>query len=148
MAKYAITYSCGHAGTTNIAGPQKYRAAKLARQAEGLCPDCYAEQRATERARAAQEAATKNAEAGLPPLTGTPKQIAWAEQIRQRLQPEIAQLQQDLDAVRDSAPADKVQSLDRAITRIIHETQASWWIDHRHASARQIATDEMKAYLK
>lgn len=42
MAKYEVTFSCGHKGEVQLLGPGKDRERKLAWYAEsGLCPDCY-----------------------------------------------------------------------------------------------------------
>ncbi len=42
MAKYGVTYSCGHEGQVQLYGPQKERDRKLEWMArDGLCPECY-----------------------------------------------------------------------------------------------------------
>lgn len=46
MAKYDVTFACGHTGTVNIVGPYKQREKKLQWYEErGLCPDCYQKQK-------------------------------------------------------------------------------------------------------
>lgn len=41
MAKYDITYSCGHEGTVSLFGKMSDRERQLARYSCGVCPDCY-----------------------------------------------------------------------------------------------------------
>lgn len=44
MAKYDITYSCGHEGTVSLFGKMSDRERQLARHSCGVCPDCYRKQ--------------------------------------------------------------------------------------------------------
>lgn len=79
------TENCG----TWISIPGRNRAdadrqAKRA-QAEGrLCPACYKRQQAAKSAATLEAAAARATEAGLPPLTGSDAQVAWATTIRDR----------------------------------------------------------------
>lgn len=74
MAKYDVTYSCGHNGTVQLFGKESERATKISWfENSGMCPDCY---------RAKQEQKIVSANANLPALTGSEKQIAWALRIR------------------------------------------------------------------
>ncbi len=82
MAKYEGTYSCGHEGTVNIIGPQKDRQWKIDRHFDGLCPECHKKERQREKEEAEKVAAEKTVEMDLPALTGTEKQVAWANTIR------------------------------------------------------------------
>jgi len=83
MAKYNVTYSCGHEGTETLFGPGRERERKLEWFREGgLCPTCYTEKKEADRQAAAVQAERAAASAGLPPLVGTEKQCAWAETIR------------------------------------------------------------------
>ena len=45
MAKYDVTYSCGHEGTIGVFGPEKDRQWKVDRISEGLCPECAKKER-------------------------------------------------------------------------------------------------------
>lgn len=147
MAKFDITYRCGHAGRVNIEGPQKDRAWKAEREATKDCPDCFSARRDAERQQAATEARTTNSAAGLPSLTGSPKQIAWGEQIRASLQPGLAQLRTQLEAVRATAQPAQIVALEAALARIDGQTQAAWWIDHQAYTAANLVRAIMKGVI-
>ena len=108
MAKYDVTYACQHSGLVNLIGPHKQREYRLERLATEDCENCKLAA-AKERAAAASTAA---AAAGIPVLSGTPKQVAWAATIRQEYLDEV------LCGVADSV--------------IEREARASWWIDNRY----------------
>ena len=76
--KYDITYSCGHNGRIDLGGRTKDREYYLRREAEKLCPECQAKQDEKD----FEEVRKSWEEKGLPALTGTTKQILWADQIR------------------------------------------------------------------
>ena len=78
MAKYDVTYICGHEGVVELFGPSRDREIRLAWLVKNLCQDCYREQEL-------KKAKEKGKEMGLPELHGTEKQIAWAETIRASL---------------------------------------------------------------
>lgn len=112
MAKYTVHHVCGHSSEAQIYGPEADRPAKQRRLGEGLCPECYAKQRAEANVAAAES----NAEAGLPTLRGSLKQVAWAESIR--------------GAALDSMIA--AGAGERMATAIVaSQTAATWWIDNR-----------------
>lgn len=51
MAKYDVTFSCGHKGTVQLMGKTADRERKLARYANnGLCPECYKAKKLAEEA--------------------------------------------------------------------------------------------------
>lgn len=87
------------------------------------CGDCYAARKAAEREaenKAAAEAATEQA---LPELTGSSKQIAWAETIRQK------RLKSIREAMSDEAKWEPHQK--KFFCWVTAHTAASWWIDRR-----------------
>ncbi|GAA0739251.1 helix-turn-helix domain-containing protein [Dactylosporangium roseum] len=133
MALYEIKRACGHTEEiqiygTNTRGQHQWRAD---REAEKPCANCLAEQRRKQSSEAAQVAATS----GLPALTGSDKQIAWAETIR------LAGLASLEDYARrhtghisDATTRARVtDTLLRILTRIASaHADARWWIDNRH----------------
>ncbi|MGE5631401.1 MAG: hypothetical protein ACM3TR_09930 [Caulobacteraceae bacterium] len=97
-ASYTITKSCYNRTEAN-----KWESYMQDR--DGLCRECWAKEQEAKRQ------AVMDACKSLPDLTGTPKQIAWAEKIR----------------------ADKHNMFKgRGFTYIANETSAAWWIDHRN----------------
>ena len=95
-----IEYACGHTEQQQMYGKNSERDRRAAAMGRDDCPAC--------RRAAADKAATDQ---GLPQLTGSDKQIAWATDIRAR-------------ALR-LLPADRSDKLRP-------ETSARWWIDHRN----------------
>ena len=118
MAKYSITHSCGHQTTHQIAGPTKDRDGRVRWLTERPCLEC---QRAAEEA----EAAGRNQDAGLPALTGTAKQAAWAEQIRADFEVFAAKL-----AAWAKTDQER-QALAAWVAWVRSQADAAWWIDNR-----------------
>ena len=83
MAKYDITYSCGHSATIQLYGKNEEREKKIKWfESEGLCPDCYREYKREEDARKAAEILQTTA-IKLPEITGkSEKQIKFANDKR------------------------------------------------------------------
>lgn len=152
MAQYPITHSCGHQRVHNIVGPdtdttrRQYIAAK---RAEEKCGDCTRADLQQQRAAAGQAAIEQAAAEGLPALTGTPKQIAWAERIRRGA----------IDEIRDriGSHGDLTEQAMTIYTSIAaRQTEAAWWIDQRDYQGDSIdprailglATDADRAALK
>jgi len=74
-----------------------------------------------------------NAATELPPLVGTPKQIAWAESIRKRVAEALAAI--ELEAARragesgDPADLEVVDAIILLASDVLGHTDARWWID-------------------
>jgi len=92
MAKYEITYSCGHTETKQLCGKHSDRENYIEWASQNrVCSVCYKTQQAEKMAnKIAQEKAEcehlrESANIELPELTGTPKQIAWAKDILTKL---------------------------------------------------------------
>lgn len=95
MAWYYGTHSCGHEGRVNIIGPHKDRQWKVERHFSRNCESCcqeYLEKRHEEENLKALEAAK---EMELPDLTGTDKQITWANTLRQKLMEAFEQITEE-----------------------------------------------------
>lgn len=81
MAKYTVNYKCGHDGTVRLYGKTSERESELEWMSRTmLCADCYK----AEQERQNVQAGMDNIAAGLPMLTGSEKQIAWAESLRKK----------------------------------------------------------------
>lgn len=121
MAKTFITHSCGHDEEHDLLGPTAQRERKIAWLETTLCSDCQQVENDKRNKIAAQWCADNECA----PLTGSEKQIAWAESIR-------ADYLQGLNGMLTILPADQKPQLVEAIADIKqHDTDASWWIDNR-----------------
>lgn len=133
--KYYGTYACGHEGAVDIYGPSKDREWKKENAFSMLCPECREKARQQERDIANKKAAEAAAEMGLPKLTGTEKQVAWATTIRNDL----------INAVREALHENPDRKITVAESKIIdindwghafdvlvtEKTTAKFWIDNR-----------------
>lgn len=115
--KYTITHSCGHEERLELFGPRSQREWRIKKAEEEMCDDCYSEWKTA-------QCAQQNKELGLPELTGTEKQIAWAEKIRY-------QAMDELTRIGKLVHEDKQDQFREGLNLIYGKEQASWWIDHR-----------------
>ncbi|MBW2149990.1 MAG: hypothetical protein JRI22_23650 [Deltaproteobacteria bacterium] len=125
MAKTTIKMACGHEEEHHISGyydSRRYRT-------ERMCRDCWR-----------RELARANRERILPSLTGTPKQIAWAESIRAKMIPEMEKLICLL-----FRGTWNMMSGSAILQQVREQTSAGWWIENRHntlLALRDIAKKE------
>lgn len=118
MAKYTITYKCGHTEEMQLFGKEKDRYSKIDWYATQDCPECKA---------AAARAAAK--ERGLVELEGTAKQIVWAEQIRAKFLELSEQIKKQLET---KAEDPRVLQLFAVLDDAKNNSKASFWIDNRY----------------
>lgn len=133
MAQYDVTHSCGHQAHIELFGKLTGRERVMEGMRGRVCDNC---RRA---AHAASNAAAAEANSGLPALTGSDRQIAWAESIRHS----IAQaLEVALNVARThpqaAERAAEVRRWERAGAAVMAHTSAGWWIDHRSYSPREL----------
>jgi hypothetical protein len=133
MAKYDVTYSCGHSGAVNLLGPGKERERKLEwYRTSAVCPECY-EKYKEEKNQAERMVMVEKAKSyDLPDLVGSEKQIAWALKIRD-----------EFIKVTDKLMAHELRDMSRIIFETIrqgnfaHES-AKWWIETRESHIIEI----------
>lgn len=125
MAQYDITYQCGHTITEQLYGKHTERQRRIEAAQYRLCPDCY---------RAQQLAKATEANAELPALTGTEKQISWAEQIRAKAMSGLAEL--EAQAAKSAGTEAQKQQFTAAAGSLRAKSSAGYWIDNRDRSAR------------
>lgn len=134
MARYTISYACGHSGEINLIGPHRYRESRIAYLEHGECFECY-KQHST-------QAAQEQAEAlELPALVGSEKQIAWAEKLR------IVKLNEIEAAIERHENDKKYRQILMAVEHIGNETSAKQWIEWRYDSPEYIITRVLKSLL-
>lgn len=154
MAKYDITYSCGHQGTVNIVGPVKDRESKKKwYEEEAVCPECYKKLKEENRQKINKESKEKNAEKGFTNLEGSEKQVAWAETIRanfvKEMEKSFEEILKKAESFRETEPDDKVdaqiknakETRIKVIAGINNKSSASWWIDHRDVWWQNLAKE-------
>ena len=146
MARYTIRRSCGHEDEVQIYGPntrgqREWRARKLGEQP---CDACRQAAHDTVNQRAAEMADT----AGWPALTGTERQVPWAQTIRAD---QIAAAVDDINGnprITDAVRGDVIKLITEILLR---QTSAAWWLDNRRLRgvelARKVATDADRRQL-
>lgn len=150
MAKYDVTHSCGHTVEIEQCGKESDRRERREWLRTQPCLPC---KRAADTAAAAETAE----KIGLPTLTGSEKQVAWAETIRVKLAVEVAEIaqkridqwqqtQRAICAGNDVALAKGdalVLALEAVVRRVGEQASAKFWIDHRdNAMAAMKAVQE------
>jgi len=120
----AVTYGCGHTVVERRFGG-KYEE-QLAKARRMLCPECYRAERRAEAAKAVEGIE-------LAALTGTEKQVAWAEDIRARFVLEL----------RAKYPVNN-DGMAKLLAALNRRTAASWWIDRRNWTLTQVCNEVIK----
>ena len=133
MAKYDVTFSCGHTAVVELFGKEKDRDTKIKWYGEyALCPDCY---------KAAREAELKDRakENNLPELEGSEKQIKWANRLRDEF---FSLLENHYSGIRAKCPEEQLAALDDVNQKYHNyfagKTSAKWWIESRDKSLKTI----------
>lgn len=128
MALTHVTYKCEHSDNIQIYGTNVHgeRDAKAAWYNTISCPTCKK-----------AEAVKWCADNGCATLTGSDKQISWAETIRREV---IAGLELAAGEIPADAPEAEHQQARDIIDKAKAETRASWWIDNRDSATVQRAT--------
>ena len=137
MAHYTINHSCGHSSVAQLFGKTGKRKYVIGKMEQDDCPDCQAQALAVSNAKKASE----NKQNNLPDLDGTPKQVAWAESIRNQI---IADLTAKINA---SSRPDLQDKAFAALELLKKQDLASWWIDRRKEDCGAILKGFMVAVL-
>lgn len=136
MAKAVATCTCKVCGATfqrsTIKATRRDADSweKWAAQYYDVCDAC--EQNLAESK--AQELSAESQSHGLPELTGSAKQIVWADKIRKELLPHIDDALRQMHSFDDCANDEQKKILkyvDRAADNVRAIASASWWIDNR-----------------
>lgn len=126
-----VIHACGHSSVVTVR-----RGQSVAREEQRLCRRCHREQEA-EAAEAAAQAE------GLPPLTGTRREVAQAMVLRHRRLQEIdaliAQHEEQLEQVPDNERAERAEVLGYMCTaraQIAAQQAARYWVNWSIDTAR------------
>ncbi|MEU7590601.1 hypothetical protein AB0A95_30465 [Micromonospora sp. NPDC049230] len=144
MALTTITRSCGHPEQVQIHGSNTHgqRDRRAQRLASEPCAKCQSTGRAELNARAADVAE----HAGWPQLTGSARQVGWAQTIRVDMLTALA------DTLAATAPASVVGQVTSLYTAVLlRQTDAPWWIANKARDGARLAarlmTDADRAEL-
>lgn len=141
MAWENITHSCGHEARHQLYGKRADRERKAAWLAENPCTECWKAEQEAKRAEENARASEKAQELGLPELTGSPKQIAWATTIRQKA---METLTNDLKKIQQ--PERPCEAM--AIDIVALEKSAGWWIDNKKLGGDSYGKEILLAMMK
>ena len=137
MAKYTVIHNCEHEEHLELFGPLKDRAYRLTQLRQRPCHDCQRTSHEGDN----DEARVLSHLDGLPVLSGTPGQTAWAESIRRRL---ITQADAMIAAHAADPRAQEEPSImamwNARLEALRRQTSASWWIDTRGMSPQTVLT--------
>jgi hypothetical protein len=127
MAKLTVEYRCGHEIQEVWFGGKYSEQLEYAKDHLD-CPDCY---------RAAQTAATQqnSDRMGLPALSGSEKQVKWANDIRFTI----------LDDLKDIMHPEQDPRHEKLWAALLGKTEARWWIDRRDDSWKDVSMEVAKA---
>lgn len=150
MAKYEITFSCGHTETIQLVGKISERERKIEYfKNHGLCSECLEAERKRQFEEQNRKAAEEAKELGLPELTGTEKQVAWANTLRKQW---IEKVESEIRTwITDDESRD--EEVRKALKRFVEEhlikkIDARWWIDNRNTSIYRFLEEAEKKYLE
>ncbi len=122
MAKYDVTYSCGHTREVSLLGRVRERERRLEYLSGCLCPDCQAAQQAS------YNDVFESEYAGLATLVGSEKQIEWARTRRRHL---INKYEETVDQMIKSGRCTEKWKAQELEWQNVFASQksAQWWID-------------------
>ena len=115
--KYDVTYGCGCQDTVQLGGKGSDRESKLEWLSRSNCPACH-------------DRKIAEASADLPTLTGSEKQVAWANKIRLAANRKLDALIKTVDSAPNLSDKSKAQYR-KVLIKTKNKTRASWWIDNR-----------------
>jgi hypothetical protein len=159
MAKYEVNcQKCGGAYTVQLFGKTKDRERKI-NNWRGFCEDCKEKEWEEKKEKTYQNSLKLQKEIGLPPLTGSEKQIKWAESIRANF---WKAYEQDQDVFNSFikiifdrySPTDEIflhkkeehrcsyVENEEIVNSIFNHTESRYWIDNRGNLLSEIAKTE------
>ena len=135
MAKATAHLTCSRCGAEyirtkicyNRADANSWESWMESHQEGNLCTQCYFEEQKEKEAELRDKL---ESELSLPALTGTEKQIKWARDIRAKL---IS------DAVRFMDGNKATELYKQFRSWLDNQPSASWWIDHRDSTTKDLA---------
>jgi len=133
VAKHDIAYQCGCKGSIHII-PLESRIAYLE---AGVCMECY-------KFYFKEAISRPTVKIELPPLTGSEKEIAWANSLRIH---KLSEIETEIANIEKMMPKEEYRQILIAIDEIQNKTAARQWILWRHYSAKYIVEETLKAIM-
>lgn len=128
---HTITHACGHVQIHHVLGFTQQQLRKVARLEIAPCATCRQAARQANSKAASTEQITALKDFPLANLSGSPRQVAWAETIR------VTRL--------SSLLADREDGTPEACGACAAITEAKWWIDHRDLPLADLAAGAIAA---
>lgn len=119
MAKYIVTHACGHQVEYRLNGAYSIRERRIAYLETCNCYEC-------KKAQANALAVESKEKRGLPDLTGSEKQIAWANTIRECVYSALDKL------TTHTSNEQAKQMVDNWREKMNNKTTAKFWIENRN----------------
>ncbi len=141
-----LRHLCGHTVLYPFYGDDDFNWTERVQQlSQGNCRVCQINEQRKEQRRQSERARYQAKERGLPPLEGSDKQSAWAETIRLNAFGAVDKVVKWMEQSAPRAAAEDPdhwhamqQSLRKAIHYLENQTDAKWWIDHRHGMSNNL----------
>lgn len=135
-----IKHACEHSVLYPFYGEDDFAWSDRAQQlTQGICRLCAAAEQQQEQQQRSAQARQQAQERGLPPLEGSEKQVAWAETVRLSAFSAIDKVHLWVQEINDEAEREDPDywgqvkgGIDKAVSYLEEQTEAKWWIDHRH----------------
>ncbi|OBS08445.1 phosphatase domain-containing protein [Acidihalobacter prosperus] len=141
-----VRHACEHVMLYPFYGDDDYAwEDRCGQLAAGTCLLCQAGEAEAERARQAAAARLAAQARGLPPLEGSERQVAWAEGVRlsafgglDKVNAWVARVDAQAEAEDPDHWRAVKQGIARAADYLAAQTEARWWIDHRHGISNSL----------
>jgi hypothetical protein len=141
MAIWKITHACGHEEEHDIGGPIEDRESRADWLNMTDCTACWKKKKHLEREEQSIAAQREARKAGLPPLRGTPRQIAWGETIRM----ERMRYAKQMLCQAEAKEFINTEQSDQCLAYLSGREEAKWWIEHREASLAEVIAEQPQA---
>ncbi|HEY0720058.1 MAG TPA: hypothetical protein VGE50_02275 [Gammaproteobacteria bacterium] len=135
-----IRHNCAHTVLYPFYGDDDFNWPERIQQLSASnCRLCQLDEQRKEQRRNSERARYQAKERGLPPLEGSDKQSAWAETIRLNAFGAVDKVLKWMEQIGPQAEAEDPdhwhamqQSIRKAIDYLANQSDAKWWIEHRH----------------
>lgn len=159
MAKYDVTRACGHEEVVILIGKNSDREWRLESvEPQKLCRECWEVEKQRKFDEANAKALTEAVEMDLPVLTGSEKQVAWANTLRQAwidtANSHSDKGKSNIERLKESQP-EKAADVEKALLALLEaidrvlksKVEARYWIDSRDSDVSSTLAKMVKDIL-